>query len=323
MIHRIELPTPFAVGPVNAYLLQHGTENILVDCGPNTEAARSALQTGLSNHQLDVASLTGLVLTHGHVDHAGLTRYVRQHDIPVYSHPGVQTWLEPNGSPDTYRDAFFRQMYSEMGMSEDAIQRVFKDFFFMRQLNDQSVVDVPLCDGACFAPIPSLQVIEVPGHAQAAIALYAADSGELIVGDQLLKTVSANAFVEPIFGAARGEEAVRSKSLIDYRNNLLRLAQLPIQKVYPGHGVPFSDAASLIQRRLGEHVTRRATIAKLLVENQGATAWALACLLFPRHLDQPSLILSEVLGFLDWMEAEGEVEHTRTEAGIIRWTLVN
>lgn len=319
-IHRIEIPTPFAVGPVNAYLVQSNGENILVDCGPNTTEARTALEEGLRRHGVDISLLTGVVLTHGHVDHAGLAGHLQARGVSVFSHKDVQYWLEPGGAADIYRDTFFRALYYQMGMPDDAVAKVFEDFFFMRKLNDWSVVDHPIEDGMTFLPIPSFQVVEVPGHAQAAIALFSARTGDLIIGDQLLKSVSANAFVEPIFGAKQGSEAKRSRSLIDYRENLRRLHAMEVKMVYPGHGAPFYGASALIEKRLQEHFSRAEVVSALLHQYPNSTAWSLACEMFPRHLNQPSLILSEVLGFLDWMEAEHRVASSVNASGIVTWT---
>ena len=46
MIHKIILPTPFAVGDVNAYLMK-GDSLTLVDAGTNTEEALFALRKGI------------------------------------------------------------------------------------------------------------------------------------------------------------------------------------------------------------------------------------------------------------------------------------
>src|SRR5439155_8534928 len=45
-LHRMELPTPFPVGPVNAYLLR-GDPLTLVDTGPKTVEAQTALERGV------------------------------------------------------------------------------------------------------------------------------------------------------------------------------------------------------------------------------------------------------------------------------------
>src|SRR2546430_14201197 len=46
-LHRLELPTPFPVGPVNAYLLR-GDPLTLVDTGPKTVEAQTALERGVA-----------------------------------------------------------------------------------------------------------------------------------------------------------------------------------------------------------------------------------------------------------------------------------
>ncbi|MER2010644.1 MAG: MBL fold metallo-hydrolase, partial [Psychrobacillus sp.] len=47
MIHKIIIPTPFAVGDVNAYLIK-GDVLTLVDAGPKTEQALVALKNGIN-----------------------------------------------------------------------------------------------------------------------------------------------------------------------------------------------------------------------------------------------------------------------------------
>ncbi|GMA52437.1 hypothetical protein GCM10025857_37940 [Alicyclobacillus contaminans] len=51
----------------------------------------------------------------------------------------------------------------------------------------------------------------------------------------------------------------------------------------------------------------------------GATAFELATTYFPRHLHQVSLILSESLGYLDWLEADGDVRTQVDETGVVHW----
>ena len=46
MIHKIVIPTPFAVGDVNAFLIKGDTLS-LVDAGPKTPEAYEALKYGL------------------------------------------------------------------------------------------------------------------------------------------------------------------------------------------------------------------------------------------------------------------------------------
>ena len=46
-VHRLELPTPFAIGPVSCWLLR-GDPLTLVDPGPLRDKTRAALDAGLA-----------------------------------------------------------------------------------------------------------------------------------------------------------------------------------------------------------------------------------------------------------------------------------
>ena len=318
-IHKIELPTHFAVGPVNSFVLIEGRERILVDCGPKLDITKKALLEGLHRIQLSVEDITGVVLTHGHVDHVGLTSMFQKRNIPIYGLPSVSSWLDKDSPGEHYRCAFLQTYYPKMGMPSSFIEKAFKEYFYYQEMNDRSVVDAALIPGEQFAPLPMFKILHVPGHAQAAIALWCEESGQLIIGDQLLPHISSNALIEPIPGARSGAEAKRTKSLIQYRENMKLLKKLPIQVVYPGHGEIFTHAHDLIEQRLAEQVKRRDKLLRLLTEKGHATAFELACLYFPNHLDQGSLILSETLGHLDWLEEEGLAVSQTTSDGLVMW----
>ena len=71
MIHRLAIPTPFRVGPVNCYLVEDDPLT-LVDVGPNSGASLVALEDALREHGHHVEDLERIVITHHHTDHLGL-----------------------------------------------------------------------------------------------------------------------------------------------------------------------------------------------------------------------------------------------------------
>jgi len=86
-IHPISIPTPFPVGPVNAYLLPEEPVT-LVDTGPKTAAARAALEQGLAAAGVPLRAVRRIILTHGHTDHFGLAAtLVAETGATVYAHP--------------------------------------------------------------------------------------------------------------------------------------------------------------------------------------------------------------------------------------------
>lgn len=318
-IHRIELPTGFDVGTVNTFVLRYEDQCILVDCGPKKPETERALIQGLDEIGLQLSDVTGLFLTHGHVDHVGLASLLQKNGVPIYTHPLLSGWLDPGGHEEQYRIDFYRQLYVSMGMPPEDLEIAIKSFFFLKKLNDRSEVDVPLVPGSIFPPLPMFRVISVPGHAQVAIALWNEENGLFIAGDQLLPHISSNALVEPCPGAEKGSLAKRTNSLIDYRNNLHELQQLPIQIVYPGHGDIFTEAHPLIEQRLREQEKRRERILELLHEYAPISAYQLATILFPKKRREASLILSEVLGFLDWLAADQKIYTKTSKDGTLLW----
>lgn len=318
-VHRIELPTHLPVGTVNAFVVAADGVRVLIDCGIHTDECRHLLVQGLEDLGITPNELDGLVLTHGHIDHTGSTAWFRAHGVPVFAHPGVGKWLDPDGPWSAYRRDFERAFYHRMGMTGSDLTRSAQITTFLHQLTDRSVVDVPLLEGMKFPLLPAFEVLYVPGHAQAAVALWHEGSGELIVGDQVLPRISSNAVVEPTPGAPSGDLAERTKSLLQYRENLQELRMLPIQTVYPGHGDPFTGASELLDARLLEQLERREQVLELLQQLDEPCAYEVATAFFPHRTDQPPLILSELIGFLDWLAVDGLVRSTLDADGVLRW----
>src|SRR5437868_1092729 len=70
-IHRLRIPTPFAVGRVNVYLIEDAPLT-LVDSGPNSGISLDELerQLGALGHKIEDLEL--VLISHQHLDHIGL-----------------------------------------------------------------------------------------------------------------------------------------------------------------------------------------------------------------------------------------------------------
>src|SRR3712207_5959122 len=74
-IHRLAIPTPFAVGRVNLYLIEDDPLT-LVDAGPNSGTSLDELETQLRGLGRSIEDIERVVITHQHIDHIGLVRIV-------------------------------------------------------------------------------------------------------------------------------------------------------------------------------------------------------------------------------------------------------
>src|SRR3954467_11199738 len=77
-IHRLAIPTPFAVGRVNVYLIEDDPLT-LVDAGPNSGSSLVEPQRHLPAHGRAIEDLELILITHQHIDHIGLVEIVASH----------------------------------------------------------------------------------------------------------------------------------------------------------------------------------------------------------------------------------------------------
>ena len=86
-IHRLAVPTPFAVGRVNCYLIEDAPLT-LVDTGPNSGKSLDELEQALATHGRTIEELELIVLTHQHMDHLGLLEILaRRSGAEVAAYP--------------------------------------------------------------------------------------------------------------------------------------------------------------------------------------------------------------------------------------------
>ena len=76
-ITTIPLPTPFAVGRVNCYLVE-ADPPVLIDPGPRSADAYAELEAGLAAHGLVIGDVGLVMVTHQHMDHIGMAGAVAE-----------------------------------------------------------------------------------------------------------------------------------------------------------------------------------------------------------------------------------------------------
>ena len=108
MIHCLPIPTPFAVGRVNVYLIEDDPLT-LVDTGPNSGKALDELEQALAAHGRKVEDLELIVITHQHLDHQGLAQILARRSgaevaaldklVPLF-----ERFAEANEADDTFAE---------------------------------------------------------------------------------------------------------------------------------------------------------------------------------------------------------------------------
>jgi glyoxylase-like metal-dependent hydrolase (beta-lactamase superfamily II) len=150
------------------------------------------------------------------------------------------------------------------------------------------------------------------------ICLYEPVSRTLLSSDHLLADISSNPVIEP----PPPGQTQRLHSLALYTESLRRVAAMDISQALPSHGPPIHDVAGLVNERLVFHRRRMDRILDAL-RNGARTTWEVTCTLFAGRTPLDTfLAISEVIGHLDLLEAEGRIQGQREE-GVIAWRLVD
>lgn len=306
--HRIELPTPYPVGDVNAYLVT-SDPLVLIDCGPATATAIGALEAGLVRIGRMLGDIEMVVVTHHHPDHFGLAGEIHRRTGAAIAcfdgaAPIIGRWNEWSAANERdIRDGLVRH-----GAPKDIAAALYDQALVIRHFGASTPVHRRLQDGEHieFAD-RKLMVMHRPGHSTSDLVLYDEATGMLLAGDHLLADISSNAIVSKPLDPGAGS---RARSLLDYRASLLRTQALDVSMALPGHGDPVTEHRVLIEQRFAAHERRADRIAEVLSRGP-STAHAIAVRLWgDTAVVQAYPTLSEVLGHLDLLIDRGMVvEH--------------
>lgn len=310
-IRRISLPTPFPVGPVNAYLV-NGPPVTLIDTGPATDEAFEALSAALGDAGMAVRDIERILVTHGHVDHMGLVpRIVAQSGAQSFAHPhAVAQWREHDRPEE--RRTFYGVFLRNCGVPDSVASETLDEWESYQPADLAVHFDHELGDGDQIGPFTAWHV---PGHSPSDTILLDRDRGIAFTGDHILPGTTPN----PIVRRTRPGQA-RVKALVEYQQSLRRTREMDIGVACPGHGDPFVDHRALIDALLDRHRIRTENVLGLLNEFGTHTAFTLARLLLPkvenRHV---VLAVSATVGYLEVLEEQGRVQATWCD-GVMYWS---
>ena len=319
MIHTLPVPTPFAVGRVNCYLIEDDPLT-LVDAGPNSGTSLTTLEAALAEHGRKVSDLERIVLTHQHIDHIGLAQILADRSgAEVCALDALAPWLAAYGDNMEDDDRFAEAIMSRHGIPEDirfALRAVSAQF---RAWGAKATVTTPLADGGTLGfANRTWTVHHRPGHSPSDTVFHDAASGELIGGDHLIAHISSNPLIaRPLDG--RSDE--RPQALRIYMDSLTATRAMELTRVWPGHGEPVTEHVPLIDERFRLHERRAGKLHRLIAE-QPRSAYELAQAMWGNvAVTQAYLTLSEVLGHTDLLLNEGRVREAETD-GVVRFEAV-
>jgi glyoxylase-like metal-dependent hydrolase (beta-lactamase superfamily II) len=319
-IHVVPVPTPFAVGRVNTYLVDDDPLT-LVDAGPNSGTSLIELAAGLAEHGRRIEDLERIVITHQHIDHIGLAQIIAERSgAEVVALAALAPWLAQYGTVMEDDDRFAEQIMVRNGIPKDisiALRAVTAQF---RAWGSAVQVTRTVEEGDVL-PFAhrAWRVHHRPGHSPSDTVFHDEATGELLGGDHLIKHISSNPLISrPLDGHVEGE---RPKALIAYLDSMRATRAMELEIVYSGHGEPVTEHRTLIDDRIAGHERRVGKIAGIIGEAGPKTAFEIAQQMWGNvAVTQAYLTLSEVLGHVDLLLERGEVVEVDQD-GVLHFAL--
>ncbi len=308
-IHRLALPTPFAVGRINTYLIEDDPLT-LVDAGPNSGKALDELEQLLAERGHKVEDLELLVITHQHLDHLGLTNILqRRSGADVAALEGLVPWAADYSAAMEAEDAYAEHLMARHGIPEDLRYALRAVSYVFRGWGASATVTHPLTPGTTLdLRDRSLEISHRPGHSPSDTIFHDRARKILLSADHLIERISSIALLTPPMDDLNPAE--RPKPLLQYMESLAATREMTdVELVLTGHGHPISDPVAIIDERFAMYEKRAGKIHRLL-EKAGdpQSAYDLAQSMWGNvAVTQAYLTLSEVLGHIDILVRDARV----------------
>lgn len=321
--HRVELESGYAVGSVNAWLVD-GDPFTLVDAGSRLPGAIERVEAACAALGRRVEQLEQLIVTHHHVDHVGLAAEVAERSgATVVALAQTADYLT-DWDAQVARDVAFARVALRVhgfpvAIAEETSTRLQAEAGWagaVRVDRRLAVGDVVTIGSGSFA------VLHRPGHSETDTVFLDARNGVAISGDHLMRDHASMPMFDRPIGVTSGfaEEAARCERLLAYRDSLTASLDDLDGLMIPGHGEPFEQPRAVIGRHLAFQDEQARQVLGLFGAGETLSACAVAERLWPRTAFRwPFLSASTILGALGRLAAEERLAPVALDGAAIAW----
>ena len=250
-LYMLTLPMPFRLMHVHAFVAVDNEGITLLDTGLNTPETFVRLEESLQKIGKTIHDIKRVFITHYHIDHCGMAG--RLQNIS-----GARIHMSEQSRPfilrrddeeflfvDRIKD--FSLIHGLPGKAIDFISGLL--LTFKKAGSSFTIDEFYLPEHRVIVGGKEMQVMPTPGHTHDHVSFYFPQERILLSGDHVLPEITPNLSPD-LF-------APEFRPLRSYLDSLALMEALPVEKVYPAHGQPFSDLKGRIEAIYDHHRTRK------------------------------------------------------------------
>ena len=243
--YMITLPMSYRPQHVHVFVLIHDGGVALFDTGVNSPETLAILEQSLQSIGKNIQDIDQVFITHYHMDHCGVAGRIKEiSGAAIHMSEVDGQWLHYN-QQEKVEISQLKEVYRPHGIADRSIEGMGRLLNYFRKSTSPFRVDQYL---EFFEPRTigdfTFEVIPAPGHTRGQACFFFRKEGFLLSGDHILP--GNNPILNP------DPDVKEYRPLHSFLDSLQRIKELPVTKVYPGHGDPFTD----LKKRIGEIETR-------------------------------------------------------------------
>jgi 2,4-dienoyl-CoA reductase (NADPH2) len=212
--------TPYMVGEAHFYSTEIDGELALFDTGPPTREGQEFLQ-----RSIDLGRLKHVFITHCHVDHYGLARFIGENsDAAIYIPRQDALKLQHHEK----RLAHIEEELEKVGFDRSYVRR-FREIIDRNRIFPGTPERFHIVEESEVSARLGIGVLGCPGHSQSDLVYLVGESA--VTGDILLRGI----FQAPLLDIDLDTFAGRFRNYEAYCASLRKLVELRGRQILPGH----------------------------------------------------------------------------------------
>jgi glyoxylase-like metal-dependent hydrolase (beta-lactamase superfamily II) len=254
----------FRLNHVHVYVLVHNNEVALFDTGVNIGSALDVLEKDLESIGQSIKAVRDIYITHAHGDHCGMAGLIKKESGAIIHLSCAADESNRNYSATDLLIPQVKKFYLAHGLAQ---QEVDHSVIVLRGIRD---IVTPFKGDDLLQSHEirefgqwQFEAIFTPGHSNGHLCYHFPREGILLSGDTVLPHITPNLSPD-LFD-------VNFRPLENFLASLDEVANLPVRKIYPGHGNAIENVRGRVQELHAHHAERTQLVLNCLGDGPKTT----------------------------------------------------